>query len=216
MSRLGVGLVLVAAMTAAGCAKHVDSASDGGGVLSAVPTTAVHATGAPSTAATSVPPNGPCQARFDVAEPAKAPVAPPPTATTRALPGDMPPNHVDNRSWRVRKALQPDVHAATLAVAEKVRPGLGALCDAGNFAPEATRAVFTQAGQPNVWLTGMNASYGVTPPPGVAFVLTLETPQGSGCVTGSLRSGPEGGPAQVTVSVTGVTGEGTCYEPPSH
>ncbi|MEU6151880.1 hypothetical protein ABZ816_17975 [Actinosynnema sp. NPDC047251] len=206
MSRLGVGLLLVTVLAAAGCGRQADTASDGGGDLSVAPPVA--RTTAP--VSTSVPPEGPCQVRFEVAEMAEIPTPAPATTTSRALPGDMPPNHVDNRSWRVRKPLRPDVHAETVAAAEKVKPGLGALCDEGTFSPEATRAVFVDAGRPTVWLTAINAPYGTPPPPGVVFVLTLESPQGTGCVLGQLQ------PGQLLVSVAGTTGEGSCYEPPSH
>ncbi|MBM7814128.1 hypothetical protein [Saccharothrix algeriensis] len=228
MVRSRGGLLLAAAVAVAvlaGCGKPVDAASDGGlSTVAPVPPP-------PPTGPTSVPPTGPCQVRFEVPEPVATTPAPP-TATTappagsaeppavttsRALPpGDAPPNHVDNRSWRVRKALRPEVRSAAVAVAEAVRPGLGALCDAGNFDQAATRAVFAGAGRPEVWLTGLNSPLGATPPAGVVFVLTLAGEQGTGCVLGHLHPGQDGGPGQLLVSVDGTTGEGSCYEPPSH
>ncbi|MEV0681499.1 hypothetical protein AB0I60_33760 [Actinosynnema sp. NPDC050436] len=215
MSRSRWGLVLVA-LAAAGCAQRADTASDGGGDLPPVPeVTTVQVTTAPATppaTATEIPQTGACRVAFDVDEVAKAatPGATTTPATSRELPGDMPPNHVDNRSWRVRKALRPEVRASTLAVAEKVRPGLDAGCDAGTTSPESVRSVFAEAGQPKVWLTTMTTSPGTTPPPGVVYALTLESPQGTGCVIGHVR------PGEVLVSVTGPTREGACYEPPSH
>ncbi|WP_433262417.1 hypothetical protein ACQPZF_29410 [Actinosynnema sp. CS-041913] len=211
MSRLRGGLLVVLALLATGCARKVDTASDGGADLSLVPTPVSTPTGP-----TYVPPTGACQVRFEIPEPAPATTPPPAPTTSRALPGDMPPNHVDNRSWRVRKALKPEVHAAAVAVAEQVRPGVEALCNAGSFDREATRAVFSRAGQPKVWVTGMASSYSETPPAGVVFVLAMEGAQGTGCVLGHLHPGRDGGPGQVLVSVDGTTGEGSCYEPPSH
>ncbi|MBB5956762.1 hypothetical protein FHS29_003355 [Saccharothrix tamanrassetensis] len=217
MSRLRGGLLVAVAVLAAGCAQKVEAGSDGGGDLTSVPTTPLSTPVTTTWAApTDVRPTGACEYRPHIPEPAGVPVSPPATTTSRALPGDMPPNHVDNRSWRVRKALRPDVHGAAVAVLEKVGPGLRALCDAGDFAPEATRAVFADAGQPTVWITGLRAPYGQTPPAGVVFNLTMAGPQGTGCVLGALYPSREGVPPQVDIGVDGTTGEGSCVEPDSH
>ncbi|MBW4721193.1 hypothetical protein [Saccharothrix obliqua] len=195
MSRIAPVLLLLAL---AGCGQHVSTASDGMSTNAPVVTTVP--------APTSVPPNGACQVRVEIPEP--MPPADPPVSGSRA-PADMPPNHVDNRSWRVRKELRPDVRAAAAEVAGQVRPGLQNLCDKGDFSPQATKAVFTTAGRPEVWLTGMST-------PGVVFVLTMENPQGTGCVFGHLHPGLEDTPGQLLIAVNGTTREGSCYEPPSH
>ncbi|RKT56306.1 hypothetical protein [Saccharothrix australiensis] len=212
MSHLRAGLALAAVVALSGCGAPAGAGSDG--VLSLAPPP-------PSptpTGPTFVPASGQCQVTLNAPEPTAAattqPTAQPdpggPT-TTRALPGDMPPNHADNRSWRVRKPLSPENHARGLTLAERVRPELAALCDAGNFAQDATRAAFAAAGHPEVWVTGMKSFSGDTPPAGVVFNATLADPaQGTACVLGLLQ------PGSVAISVLGTTGEGSCVEPDSH
>ncbi len=207
MSWLRGGLLVAVALLASGCGQVATPASDPG--LTVAPPNQALPT---PTGPTFVPPNGPCQVALDATEPPPPPSPTTPEAgpTTTRQQADMPPNHVENRRWRVRKDLSPENFARGVALAEKVRPELAALCDAGNFAQESTRTVFAVAGVPDVFLLGLRTFDG-TPAAGVQFTADVADPVlGTACVLGMLM------PGSVNISVKGTTGEGSCYEPPSH
>ncbi|MEJ2856583.1 MULTISPECIES: hypothetical protein [unclassified Saccharothrix] len=206
-------LLVVAALLVAGCAKKVDVASDGGASVTVPPPLET----ATPTGPTFVPPNGTCTVRVEAPPPAPETTPPPSTTARREPPGDMPPNHADNRSWRVRKPLSPANHARGMAILDRIRPGITGLCDTGNFSPDSARTVLAAAGAPKAWVSGLKVGYGQVPPPGVYFYEVSEDPTlGTVCVLGDLRPGEPGQPGRVAFTVSGPIRDGGCDEPLSH
>ncbi|MFC6088695.1 hypothetical protein [Saccharothrix lopnurensis] len=210
------GVVLLAGVVAVGCAdRGQGGAAPSVGVgLAAEPTAGPPVTRPPAAeppaAPTSVPPTGPCQTRFEVAEAAPATTAPPPSTGSGRLPGDLPPNHADNNGWKRRAPLAPAAHAAAVAVAEELRPALERLCGQGDFARESALRVLKGTGRATgeVYARPFELPVtGTTPPAGVVYGVHLGD---RACVIGSLS------PGQVMIRVDGTTREGSCHEPSSH
>lgn len=214
-------LLAVVGLVLAGCGQKVDVASDGGASVTAPPPLETSTPTGP----THVPPNGACVVTVQADPPQTSTpqtstprTSTPPTSTTRREPpGDAPPNHGDNRAWRQRKPLSPENHARGMAILEEVRPGVAALCDAGNFSPDSTRAVFTSAGLTQTHVGGLKVGYGQVPPPGVYFYEESADPTtGTVCVLGTTRPGEPGQPGRVSFSVVSPIKDGGCDEPLSH
>ncbi|GAA1289509.1 hypothetical protein [Saccharothrix xinjiangensis] len=202
------GAVVLAGVVATGCAARVDEA---GASLPRAPLTTAFPTTTPTTPPpTFVPPNGPCQTRFEVAEAAEAAEATPapPTSGRVRVPADAPPNHVDNNRWKHRAPLPLGPHAAAVAVAERLRPVLERLCGSGDFARESTLSALTGTGRAadEVYAWPFDPPL-AEPTPGVVYGIHLGD---RACVIGSLR------PGEVLIRVDGTTREGTCHEPSSH
>ncbi|TWP53395.1 hypothetical protein FKR81_05380 [Lentzea tibetensis] len=191
-----VALLLVT-LVLAGCARH-GTASDGV-ADSAVITTAITTT---TPAPVSVPPEGACRREVHVQTPAPPP--PPGAATGGATP--VAAHNAENNGWKVRKQLPAEDREAGVAAVGKIENPLQALCDKGFFSFDATRDVLRGAGFDDVFIVELRASPGEAAPPGNAFYFQVKR----ACVFGEVK------PGAVRLDVDGTTGEGSCYEPPSH
>ncbi|GAA3198190.1 DUF4232 domain-containing protein [Actinocorallia longicatena] len=125
--------------------------------------------------------------------------------------GDGAPHHADNNGWKRRRELSAADQAAGDLVAGRIRPVLERVRRRGDVAPGTVRAALLAAGlrEDRAFTSAFRASAatGEAAPPGAVVDVRVGR---AACVTGSVT------PREVTLSVHGRNGEGTCIEAFSH
>jgi hypothetical protein len=125
------------------------------------------------------------------------------SASSPAPPGDGPPNHAGNNSWKQRPELSAEEQASGDELAARIRPRLEALRAAGDLAPASTRQALLDLGisQDAITVESMRQ------PPGAVFAVRFGD---RGCIVGDVR------PERVLVQVEGAAAEYGCLEPFTH
>lgn len=129
----------------------------------------------------------------------------------RSLPGDVPPNHVDNRGHLRPGDVSPQARQRLAEQAEAMRPVLERLRASGQPSPEAVTEALVGLGHPRDRVSAVVRRSALAAPdhdPGPAVVFGVSGD--GGCVQGAVWRD------QVRLGVGGAVAEWGCLPPDTH